>query len=74
MGILSKANDATKGEETPEKGFMTTVDWAKSEGWSESWTCTVLRKLVREGSWEKRTYKKNVGGKIYPVPHYREKP
>ncbi len=57
--------------EKVEPGFMTVCDWAAKINKSESHTCLLLKKSVKAGRVEIKTFRILTGSRVYPVPHYR---
>ena len=70
--ILSAKSHAA--DEVP-KGFKTTIQYASEWGLKASRTRVLLNSGIRDGVVEARSFRIPTGidGKLYPVPHFREK-
>lgn len=60
-------------EEKPAKGYKLTSEWADEWGKSVSHTSKLIREAVRRGLMVAKPYRRKVGLRLMPVPHYGRK-
>ena len=71
LARLAAALDDKAAEAVPE-GWQTMAQLSAACGKSIPRTSEVIRRAVAAGLVEVRAFRIKSGGKIYPVPHYRE--
>lgn len=71
LARLAKALDEPSVEQVPD-GWLTARQLCETEGKSQARVSELLRRAVAAGLVEVRTFRIRAGGKVYPVPHYRE--
>lgn len=54
------------------KGWETCEQIAEKENLSVAWTSQMLRKCIKEKTYEMKKFRAHAGSRIMPVPHYRE--
>lgn len=73
LARLAAALDENGVEEVPD-GWRTMADLARAAGKSVPRASEIARRALAAGLLETRTFRIRTGGKVYPVPHYRETP
>ncbi len=66
---------ASKGIETPPKGWLTTTEWAADSKYSMRRTFSIIAASVAAGKMERKEFRiRTSAGVVRPVAHYRVKP